>query len=64
VLRGLLMRGHVFGHGHDDALTLGTKTANNVRSLCLREQMILDKTTEAAIARWFGTSPGTTRSGQ
>lgn len=64
VLRGLLMRGHVFGQGHDDAMTLGTKTANNVRSLCLREQMILDKTTEAAIARWFGTSPGTTRSGQ
>jgi hypothetical protein len=55
ILRGLLMRGHVFGDGQDDAATLGMKTANNVRSLCLREQMILDKATEAAIARWFGT---------
>ena len=49
------MRGHVFGNGQDDAATLGLKTANNVRSLCLREQMILDKATETAIARWFGT---------
>lgn len=64
VLRGLLMRGHVFSQGQDDAATLGMKTANNVRSLCLREQMILDKATETAIARWFGTSPTPTRIGQ
>lgn len=56
ILRGLLMRGHIFGNGQDDAAALGMKTANNVRSLCLREQMILDKATETAIARWFGTA--------
>lgn len=64
VLRGLLMRGHVFGEGQDDAETLAMKTADNVRSLCLREQMILDKTTEAAIARWLGTSRDARRTGQ
>ena len=58
VLRGLLMRGHVFGDGQDDAATLGMKTANSVRSLCLREQMVLDRATEAAIGRWFGTNQG------
>ena len=56
VLRGLLMRGHVFGHGQDDAGTLAMKTADNVRSLCLREQMILDRSTETAIERWLGTN--------
>ena len=54
VLRGLLMRGHVFGKGEDDAASLSVKTANNVRSLCLREQMILDRATDGAITRWFG----------
>ena len=64
ILRGLLMRGHAFGEGQDRAATLATKTANNVRSLCLREQMILDRAAETAIARWFGTHPAPTRSGQ
>ena len=64
ILRGLLMRGHSFGEGQDRAATLATKTANNVRSLCLREQMILDRTAETAIARWFGTSPDARRMGQ
>ena len=64
ILRGLLMRGHTFGEGQDHAATLATKTANNVRSLCLREQMILDRAAETAIARWFGTSPDARRMGQ
>jgi hypothetical protein len=64
ILRGLLMRGHAFGEGQDHAATLATKTANNVRSLCLREQMILDRAAETAIARWFGTRPAAARSGQ
>ncbi len=63
ILRGLLMRGHAFGEGQDRAATLATKTANNVRSLCLREQMILDRAAETAIARWFGTSPDARRMG-
>ena len=64
ILRGLLMCGHAFGEGQDRAATLATKTANNVRSLCLREQMILDRAAETAIARWFGTSPNARRMGQ
>lgn len=61
ILSGLLMRGHVFNEGHDDATTLSVKTANNVRSLCLREQMVLDRSAEAAIARWFGTAQASTQ---
>ncbi|MBV2265316.1 MAG: NYN domain-containing protein [Thauera sp.] len=64
ILRGLLMRGHAFGEGQDRAAALANKTANNVRSLCLREQMILDRAAETAIARWFGTHPTPARSGQ
>jgi hypothetical protein len=53
VLRGLLLRGHAFGEGRDDAATLSRKWADNVRSLCLREQMILDQATDAAILKWI-----------
>ncbi len=53
VLRGLLLRGHVFGGGRDDAATLSRKLADNIRSLCLREQMVLDQTTDAAILKWI-----------
>ena len=53
VLRGLLLRGHAFGEGKDDAATLSRKLADNVRSLCLREQMILDQATDAAILKWI-----------
>ena len=28
--------------------------ANNVRSLCLREQMLIDSATDEAISRWIG----------
>jgi hypothetical protein len=56
VLRGLLMRGHEFGKNEDTAESLSRKTANNVRSLCLREQMLLDRATDTAILRWFGVS--------
>lgn len=53
VLRGLLLRGHAFGEGRDDAATLSRKWADNVRSLCLREQMILDQATDTAILKWI-----------
>jgi hypothetical protein len=53
ILRGLLLRGHAFGEGRDDAATLSRKWADNVRSLCLREQMILDQATDAAILKWI-----------
>ncbi|MEF8723982.1 MAG: NYN domain-containing protein [Candidatus Accumulibacter phosphatis] len=53
ILRGLLLHGHVFGRGEDDAHSLARMTANNVQSLCLREQMFLDARTDAAITRWL-----------
>ena len=62
VLRGLLFRGHSFDDGPNDVATLGRKLADNVRTLCLREQMVLDTATEAAIAAWLSvpdTGPNT-----
>lgn len=53
VLRGLLFRSHVFGRDDDAAENLAKKTANNIRSLCLREQLVLDQTVEGAIVRWI-----------
>lgn len=59
VLRGLLMRGHTFEDGPNDAATLARKLGNNIRSLCLREQMPLDEATEKAIQGWIGcAAPG------
>jgi len=54
VLRGLSMRGHVFDEGPNDAATLAQKLANNVRSLCLREQFVLDEQADKAIRDWLG----------
>lgn len=53
VLRGLLMRGHTFGQGEDGAAALSRKFADNVRSLCLREQIMLDQTTNSGIDSWI-----------
>ncbi len=53
VLRGLLFRGHAFDTDSNDAATLGRKLADNVRSLCLREQMVLDVATDAALLKWL-----------
>jgi len=53
VLRGLLMRGHSFGGGDDNADALSRKLADNVRSLCLREQILLDDATDRTIRRWI-----------
>jgi hypothetical protein len=53
VLRGLVFRGHAFDEGPNDANTLGEKLAENVRALCLREQMVLDPATDAALAGWL-----------
>lgn len=56
VLRGLLLRGHEFGKGDDAATTLMRKTADNIRALCLREQMMIDAEMDQNIARWVGGS--------
>lgn len=53
VLRGMLMRGHAFDAGRSDAATLARKLADNIRSLCLREQMLLDAATDRAIRIWI-----------
>lgn len=52
VLRGLLLRGHDFEKGENSALNLARKTADNIRTLCLREQMVIDLGTDRAIDRW------------
>lgn len=60
VLRGLLLRGHSFGQGKDQATGMARMLADNVRSLCLREQMLLDNGTNRAIGAWIvgaGDSP-------
>lgn len=54
VLRGLSIRGHTFDEGPNDAVTLARKLADNVRSLCLREQFVLDELTDKAIFEWIG----------
>jgi len=53
VLRGLVFRGHRFEDQANAAACLAAKFANNVRSLCLREQIVLDVPTEAAIRNWI-----------
>ncbi|RDE49746.1 MAG: NYN domain-containing protein [Candidatus Accumulibacter meliphilus] len=53
VLRGLLMRGHTFEEGPNDALTLCGKLADSIRSLCLREEIMLDATITSAIDNWI-----------
>ena len=53
VLRGLLIRGHTFEQGCNDAGMLARKLADNVRSLCLREQIVFDDETNSAIDRWI-----------
>ena len=54
VLRGLLMRGHTFEEGPNDGPTLCRKLVDNIRSLCLREQILLDATMDSAIENWIG----------
>lgn len=54
VLRGLVMRGHAFEDGPNDLLTLTRNLGNNIRSLCLREQIVLDDQTDKAIRAWVG----------
>lgn len=53
VLRGLLLQGHAFGASADDAPTLARETVENVRSLCLREQMVIDPAIDDALERWI-----------
>lgn len=53
VLRGILMRGHGFEEGPNDTDTLGRNLIDNIRSLCLREQIVLDDVTDASIRKWI-----------
>ncbi len=58
VLRGLLVRNHDFEKGPNDVVTLRKKFADNVRSLCLREQIVLDSVTDGMVDAWFAGSNG------
>lgn len=53
ILQGLIFRGHLFGRGEDDAMTFARKSADNIKSLCLREQMVIDAAMDGAILRWI-----------
>jgi len=53
VLRGLLMRGHAFDEGANDAATLGKLLVDNIRSMCLREQMVINRGTDRTIRAWI-----------
>lgn len=53
VLRGLMFRGHQFESGKNDVETLARLLFDNVRSLCLREQMTITSDVDAAIRRWI-----------
>jgi hypothetical protein len=56
ILRGLLIGGHAFGSGEDDARTLSRITVLNLRSLCLREQLVIEQDLDDILARWI--NPG------
>jgi len=51
------MRGHTFDEGPNDAPTLCAKLADNIRSLCLREQIMLDAAMDSAIENWIAAGP-------
>lgn len=53
VLRGLVFRGHRFEEHANGAADLAARFADNVRSLCLREQIVLDAPTEKTIRSWI-----------
>lgn len=54
VLRGLSFRGHAFGKGNDNVETLSSKFIDNVRFLCLREQIVIEHKMDAGIHDWIG----------
>lgn len=53
VLRGMLLHGHEFGAGEDDRRTLSRKTIENLRLLCLREQLVIDHDIDNMLDRWI-----------
>jgi hypothetical protein len=56
VLRGLVFRGHNFEEHSSEPEELGAKFLNNVRSLYLREQMVLTTATEATLRKWIAAA--------
>ncbi|QTN21785.1 NYN domain-containing protein [Rhizobacter sp. AJA081-3] len=57
VLKGILLGGHTFGQGRDDADTLGARFVDSVLALCQREQLILDDSQVAMFREWVA-GPG------
>lgn len=58
VLKGILLGGHAFGQGQDDASTLGQTFIESVLDLCRREQLVLDEA-QLALLRDWGHRTGT-----
>jgi hypothetical protein len=56
VLRGLVFRGYRFEEHPNTPADLTDKFTDNVRSLCLREQIVLDVPTERMIRNWIGSA--------
>lgn len=57
VLKGILLGGHAFGHGQDDARTLGARFIDSVLALCQREQLCLDDSQVALLREWVAGHP-------
>lgn len=53
IIRGIVLRGHRFDEQSNTATVLAQQFCNNVRSMCLREQISLDTATETAIRYWL-----------
>lgn len=57
VLRGLLISGHTFGAGMDNAPSLAGKVAENMLALCRREQLAVDDGFAALVRKWVNAEP-------
>lgn len=52
VLKSILLGGHAFGQGRDNARTLGASFVDSVLALCQREQLLLDESQTAMLREW------------
>lgn len=60
IVRGLQMKGHVFGQGADDARTLSDRLLQQVLFLCEREQKVLTPADVELVRGWIGVDAAAT----
>ena len=53
LIKGMQLNGHVFGQGHDDVDTLGSRLVDQMLFLCAREQLILEEAEVTAVRLWI-----------